>query len=207
MADRRVKLVTSKQIKEPILQLKITLLESEPEIWRRVQVPERLTLAKLHDIIQIVMGWRNSHLHEFEIGGKRYSDPSFELDETAFEEEDIEPVGNEKKFKLSELEKVRSVEKLEYRYDFGDGWQHEIRIEKRIPAEPEMIYPVCIGGERACPPEDCGGIGGYANILSQLANPKDPEHRSTKQWLGGFFDPAAFDPNHLNREHLWAKRW
>ena len=125
-----------------IVQLKIILRESDPAIWRRVQVSERLTLAKLHQIIQIVMGWTNSHLHEFEIGTKRYSDPDFDMDEYAEEEE--EPVSDEKKYRLADI--LRKATEFEYRYDFGDGWRHQILVEKYFSAEEEMTYPICIGG-------------------------------------------------------------
>lgn len=186
-----------------ILQLKVTLIGAEPAIWRRIQVPARLTLKKLHEIIQVVMGWQNSHLHQFVVNDQRYSDPSFEMDEYA--EDGDEPTRDTSKHRLSEI--AKTTKSFFYEYDFGDGWRHQIQIEKILSEDERVNYPVCIGGESACPPEDCGGIGGYANLLERLQNPKDPEYDSSLTWLGGFFDPQSFDPNHINREHLWLKRW
>lgn len=193
----------NKAAKEFILKLKITLQGSEPEIWRELQVPERISLKKFHEILQIVMGWQNSHLHAFVIEGSRYSDLSHGMNDDLFEG-DV-PYQDESKTKLSHV--VQMTDRFEYEYDFGDGWQHEITILERCAADPVRHYPVCTAGARACPPEDCGGVGGFGNLLEQIADPNDPEHESTLQWLGGFFDPEGFDPNHLNREHLWRKRW
>jgi hypothetical protein len=131
-----------------IYQLKITLRESKPPIWRRIQVKSNTTLAKLHDIFQIVMGWTDSHLHQFIIRGAEYGVPHSDYD---MEMED------EKHFKLGKLifaEKERFV----YQYDFGDSWEHEILVEKILPIEKDLHYPICLKGNRACPPEDCGGI-------------------------------------------------
>jgi hypothetical protein len=125
------------------------------------------------------------------------------MDEYA--EEGDEPVRDTSKYKLSET--AKTTDRFIYEYDFGDGWRHQIQIEKIMMADERVNYPICLGGELACPPEDCGGTGGYANLLEQLKNPKDPEHDSSHTWVGGFFDPKSFDPNHINREHLWMKRW
>jgi hypothetical protein len=186
-----------------LLQIKISLKGSDPLIWRRIQIPSRLTLKKLHEILQIVMGWRNAHLHQFVVLDKRYSEPDFEIGE--YDEEGDEPVGDTSRFKISDI--AKKVETFEYQYDFGDGWCHELQIEKILEEDDRVSYPICIGGEQACPPEDCGGLGGYYNFLSELSNPNDPEHDSSLRWVGGYFDPKAFDPNHINREHLWRKRW
>jgi hypothetical protein len=186
-----------------ILQIKISLMHAKPAIWRRIQVPGRLTLKKLHEVIQVVMGWQNSHLHQFTVGDTRYSDPNFEMDEYA--EEGDELVRDTSKIKISEIAKIS--DSFIYEYDFGDGWHHQIEIEKAFAEDQRTNYPICIGGESACPPEDCGGMGGYANLLEQLKNPRDPDHDSVLTWLGGFFDPKSFDPNHINRDHLWMKRW
>lgn len=87
---------------------------------------------------------------------------------------------------------------LQYEYDFGDGWEHEVLIEKRISSDARLQYPVCIGGARACPPEDCGGVPGYERLLQAIGNPKDPEHDEQVMWLGGYFDPDGFDVNRTN---------
>jgi hypothetical protein len=184
-----------------ILQIKVTLIGSSPIIWRRILVPARLHLGKLHQILQSVMGWQTSHLHEFQIAGKRYSDPEFNdfvLDEEHRSEDQAT-------LKLAQVAKV--ADRFEYRYDFGDGWRHELKIENILDPDPNFAYPICIGGEGACPPEDCGGIGGYVNLLAKLKDTEHPEYEEVLRWLGGFFDPKAFDPNHINREHLWRKRW
>lgn len=191
----------NKREKCSILQIKVTLMGSNPSIWRRIQVPDNLRLGKLHQILQMVMGWQTSHLHEFDIAGKRYSDPEF--DDFALDDEDR--TEDQSRLKLAEV--VRKADCFEYRYDFGDGWRHELKIESILDPDPNFMYPICIGGENACPPEDCGGIGGYGDLLTKLKDPEHPEHGELLCWLGGFFDPHAFDPNHLNREHLWRKRW
>lgn len=185
-----------KQKSKNVIQLKITLMGSKPEIWRRLIVPEDSTLEYLHALIQISMGWQNSHLHQFEINEKRYSDPEFELDL------DGSKIMDTQKTKLSEI--IKSTKKFMYEYDFGDGWRHEITIESTQPQDPRALYPACVGGERACPPEDCGGMGGYYNLLDQLKNPKNPDHEQMMTWIGGFFDPNGFDPNRINRDYFWS---
>ncbi len=171
-----------------IYQLKITLRGSKPPIWRRVQVPGRATLYQLHWIIQMAMGWTNSHLHQFIIGGEYYSEPS------PF---DFEQVVDERKFKLCELipfEKARFV----YEYDFGDSWQHVILVEKIIPPEPGARYPRCIKGKRACPPEDVGGVWGYEEMLAALKDSSHPEREMYAEWIGDDFDPEEFDLEWVN---------
>lgn len=188
--------MTHKNYKE-ILQIKISLMESNPLIWRRVLAPSDFTLKKFHDLIQIVMGWQNSHLHQFIVGDDLYSDnePEFE------DEPEVKPTS-------TKLSKIISANKIfSYEYDFGDRWLHEIKIEKILPPEDSVHYPLCIGGENACPPEDCFGIDRYYKMLEDLNNPKNEEHLSTKTWLGGFFDPKSFDPNRINRDMLWMRRW
>lgn len=187
---------------QSIYQLKITLHEGEPEIWRTVLVPGLFHLEKLHQVIQIAMGWTNSHLHEFEIDGKRYINPEYDLDEF---DTDYPKAINTKRMKLIDIEK--NIDHFEYRYDFGDGWRHKIKIEKILLKAEEFHYPICLEGAGACPPEDCGGMGGYGELLEHLKNSKHKEHRSTLRWLGGQFDPHSFDPNRVNRDGLWQKRW
>ena len=189
-------------LKDSVYQLKITLHEGNPEIWRRVLVPGNFTLAKLHQVIQIAMGWTNSHLHEFEIDKKRYINPEHDPDDF---DPDHSRARDEKKLKLLEIS--QAVNTFEYRYDFGDGWRHKIVVEDIMPKNEIYHYPVCLDGAGACPPEDCGGMGGYGELLKQIKNKRHEEHRSTMQWLGGQFNPESFDANRVNRDGLWKKRW
>jgi hypothetical protein len=170
-----------------IFQLRISLKEIEPEIWRRIQVKD-CTLDKLHEHIQTAMGWTNSHLHHFRIKDQLYGDPMLM-------EENFEELGYEDSTttKLSDiLPKSGKPSRFEYEYDFGDGWAHEILFEGCLRAEKGTRYPLCLEGERACPPEDVGGTGGYAEYLEALADPKHEEHESYLEW-GGPFDPEKFD--------------
>jgi Plasmid pRiA4b ORF-3-like protein len=178
-----------------VYQLKIALNDIRPPIWRRVLTKD-CTLAKLHDIIQAVMGWDDYHLHEFEIGEQRYGDPlqwrdAFWGDEPA--------MGNEGKVKLSRLVE-QGVKKIRYQYDMGDSWWHTIAVEKTLPAEAGVKYPRCVAGERACPPEDCGGPWGYGDFVDAVQNPKHKRHEELLEWVGGEFDPEAFDLDAVNEE-------
>jgi hypothetical protein len=172
-----------------IYQLKVTIMDSKPPIWRRIQVPGDITLSKLHLIIQEAMGWTNSHLHQFIIDGKYYGEPHPDYD---FE------MANERRYKLSQVAKGEKS-KFRYEYDFGDNWQHQILVEKVLPPEPGVLYPRCVTGKRHCPPEDCGGIWGYAAFLEAIQNPEHSEHRETLEWVGGEFDPEAFDLEEVNQ--------
>jgi hypothetical protein len=175
-----------------IYQLKITLKDVKPPIWRRILVSETTALDDLHYIIQIVMGWTNSHLHQFIIGREYYSilDESFgnELEQK-----------DSSKFKLKQLGlSVKS--KFLYEYDFGDGWLHEILVEAITEAEPGKKYPLCTDGKRACPPEDCGGPWGYADVLEIIKDPKHPEHEDWIDWLPEDFDPEYFSADEVNKQ-------
>jgi hypothetical protein len=173
-----------------IYQLKITLDGSKPPIWRRVQVPGSITLAKLHHVIQAAMGWYNCHLHQFIIGGTYYGvpDPDF----------DMPPMRNEKSVKLAQVV-PGAKQKFAYEYDFGDSWLHRIVVEKILPPEEGSRTPLCLAGKRACPPEDCGGIPGYYGFfLEAIRDPEHPEHDEMLDWIGGSFDPEAFDKEHVN---------
>jgi hypothetical protein len=174
---------------EKIWQLKVTLREIDPPIWRRVLVRGSVTLGRLHSILQQTMGWTNSHLHLFEVGDKRYGtlDPEWEMD-----------VVDETKMRVSEAAPEPKAG-FTYEYDLGDSWIHDVVVEKIIPPESTMLYPVCLDGKRACPPEDSGGVAGYADLLEILRNPAHEEHESTLQWVGGHFDPEGFDVNSANR--------
>ncbi len=185
-------------------QLQVLLTGSEPPIWRRLQVPVTANLSWFHAVLQVAMGWTNSHLHQFICGEHIYSDPTGELEQCAGDP----PVLDENKFTLAEL--LNDVhEGLVYNYDFGDSWEHIVTVEKIVPAEASMpAIAVCLAGSRACPPEDCGGIGGYMELLKSLKNKKHPEHRRIKEWLGRPFDPEFFDEartNHWLRKLKWPR--
>jgi hypothetical protein len=174
-----------------IYQIKITLLGTRPPIWR-VLVPGEMTLGRLHDVIQIVMGWQDCHLHQFRIGSKSFGPP-----EPALVEDD--PLWrDESNVRLSNVLRGAGA-KAEYNYDFGDDWQHTLAVEKVLVPNAETVYPVCIAGKRSGPPEDCGGVGGYDNLIDVLQDPDDPEHVEMLEWLGGYFDPEAFSIGDVNR--------
>ncbi len=186
-------MTSSKQAtKDPIYQIKVTLKDSEPRIWRRFQVKGNTTLYKLHQILQVVMGWESDHLYEFVIGETHYGELE---DDLGFGLE----VKDAKRVKLSQVVAGEKT-KFTYVYDFGDDWRHEVLIEKILPPEVGVHYPVCIKGKNACPPEDCGGIWGYYDVLEAVQNPNDKEHDELREWLGDDFVPEAFDLNKINRE-------
>ena len=171
-----------------IYQIKISLSYLKPKIWRRLLIPADILLPDLHKVIQTAMGWTNSHLHQF-IDNKKFYCLPFEDDEM--------PSIDYREIKLSRFLK-KEKDRLIYEYDFGDGWQHEILLEKILPPDKNFKFPVCLEGKRNCPPEDVGGFGGYENLLEILKNPADDEYESYIEWLGGEFDPEYFDINEVN---------
>ncbi len=173
-----------------IYQMKVTLIGSKPPIWRRLLVEDTVTLGKLHDILQIVMGWTNSHLHHFIINDEFYGMPL---------EDDFGDMRtkDETRFKLNQLVSGKGF-KFGYEYDFGDSWEHDLVIEKILPAEKGARYPICVAGKRAGPPEDVGGIWGYEDFLIAVSDPKHPEHAEMREWIGGDFDPERFNLNVVN---------
>lgn len=175
-----------------IYQFKITLLDTDPAIWRRIQVPDTYTFEQLHGAIQTAMGWENCHLHMFRIGarseiivkGDDLDDPFGDNDENTF---------NGWETTVSRfLTKPGDV--TIYEYDMGDSWQHAVLLEGMFLKEKGVKYPRCLAGERACPPEDCGGTPGFAQMLETLASPDDPEREGLMEWLGGSYDAEKFDP-------------
>jgi len=188
-------MTTTNTIDEPLViyQIKLTLLGTDPPIWRRLLVPADQTLEQLHHVLQVAMGWQDCHMHEFRIGQQRFGkqDPmerDFGGSRTASE-------------RTARLFSVlgRAGRKAVYTYDFGDSWDHRITIEKRLPAEPGRAYPVCLAGERHGPPEDCGGIPGFYNLLQAISDPEHEQHEELLDWLGGDFDPEAFSVEKVNR--------
>ena len=176
-----------------LFQFKITLLVIKPAIWRRIQVPD-CTLTNLHEYIQAAFGWENYHLHQFEIDGVRYSQPAPDGDNFGMDFEDETDVFLSKLLPRS-AKRTRWV----YEYDFGDGWRHEVLFEGFPPFNPKAKSPLCLEGERACPPEDCGGPPGYADYLEAIANPQDERYGEMLEWRGPF-DPDAFDAKKATRE-------
>jgi hypothetical protein len=173
---------------ERVYQFKITLLESHPPIWRRIQVQDG-TLDKLHEHIQTAMGWTNSHLHHFKLGDQLYGDP--ELMQENFEELEYK---DSTTTRISDiLPKSGKRFRFLYEYDFGDSWYHEVLFEGVLRAESKVRYPLCLEGTRACPPEDCGGIWGYPDFVEAIQNPHHERHEELLEWVGGGFDPEAFD--------------
>lgn len=173
--------------------LEVTLKEIQPPIWRRFQVPSSLTLAQLHDALQIIMGWTDSHLHRFIINGQEFGRPDYE---ERFADDD--PIRDERRMRLARLFPVVPAAFL-YEYDYGDGWIHVLVVENILSARPGVDYPNCIEGERACPPEDVGGVSGYEELLAVLADPEHEEHEAMWMWAGEDFDPEAFDIEAVNQ--------
>lgn len=177
--------------------LKIHLVDIEPVIWRRFVAPASITLDRLHDVIQIVMGWTDSHLHEFTIGKKRYT-------EYPQSKEDGLVCG---KYRLGDLIK-QNGRTFSYLYDFGDSWQHALILEESRYFNPELRMELaCLEGERSCPPEDVGGVPGYFEFCEALKNPNHEEHERYMEWSGGDFDREQFDSDSVNWELMKYLRW
>ena len=170
-----------------IFQVRISLADVTPEVWRRVAVPGAYTLDRMHRVIQYAMGWQNYHLHSFEIEGVQYGepDPDGELD-----------LRDELEVRLDAVAGKDS--RFVYTYDFGDWWEHEVLVEDVLPADPDERYPLCLAGERACPPEDVGGPEGYAEFVAAVVDPGHPRYPAMREWLGRDFDPTAFEPDRVS---------
>jgi Plasmid pRiA4b ORF-3-like protein. len=169
-------------------QLKITLQDVDPPIWRRVLVPSDFTLFDLHRVIQIVMGWEDCHLHDFSIKRQRYALPDIV---------DSDQEGDESETRLCDVVRPRS--KFLYQYDFGDGWMHDLVVEKAVH-DVAAAGPFCVDGERAGPPEDSGGPWGYQVKLEALANPHDEESEELREWIGNDFDAELFERDSVNAQ-------
>ena len=166
-----------------MFQLRVSLEGVTPELWRRVLVPGGYTLDRVHRVLQYAMGWQDQHLHSFEIAGTLYGepDPHDELD--LRDELDIR------------LDAVVGVgDRFRYTYDYGDWWEHVVSVEAVFPAEPGERYPICLEGERACPPEDVGGVYGYRKLVRAMKDPEHPEHDELRAWLGRPLSPDIFVP-------------
>ncbi len=176
-------------------ELKVTLLDVSPPVWRRLRVPSAVTLSALHSILQVAFGWHDAHLHEWRVGERTFG----LSDEPSWGEE----IEDESAAVLGELAPADSV--LHYDYDFGDGWEHLVEVvgvREFDPGEPPVAV---LEGARAVPPEDCGGPEGYEHLLDALADDDDPEHEEMLDWVGDGFDPDGFDLQGTNRrlEGMW----
>lgn len=172
-----------------VYQIKVTLKHTKPTIWRRIEVASDIKLGKLHRVLQAAMGWTDSHLHAFSVGRTRYGvpDPEYYGD-----------MINERNVRLDSI--TKPGDSIVYEYDFGDNWQHELKIEKSFPENTGTHYPRCAVAAGACPPEDCGGPGGYQHLLEVLKNPNDEEYKEMLEWVGGDFDPEALDIEEINQQ-------
>lgn len=169
------------------LRLRIELLGIQPTVYRQVIVPASITLSKLHQVIQAAMGWTDSHLHEFGIGGVRYGTP---------DPFDDEPPQSEQRIRLAKA--LGQAKAFSYTYDFGDGWKHRIAVEDALPIDPTLKHLTCTDGAHACPPEDVGGAPGYMDFLHAITDRTHPEHGAMRDWHGGEFDSRAFDAEAAN---------
>lgn len=187
----------------PLWQLKVTLEDTDPPIWRRLVVPAELTLVELHAVLQLAMGWTNSHLHAFRIGDARFEIPAPEPG-WADDDNDAE---DERLARLSDVAPSPKA-RFSYEYDFGDSWEHKIVLEKTASAEPGVAYPRVVDGALACPPEDVGGVGGYYDFLAAMADRRHPRHKELRKWHGQSFAAEAFDMAPINRrlEALFQSR-
>lgn len=194
--------LTATKASAPIYQLKVVLKGTKPPVWRRLQVPGNANLGWLHAVLQLALGWTNSHLHQFRIGDQDYSDPAFGLDR-----HEGDPLVLDERKALLMTVAPRAKATLGYEYDFGDSWEHQITVEKILPPDPAAATTArCLDGARACPPEDCGGVWGYADLLKIIKNPKHEEHASMMEWLGAGFDPEAYDADEADA-YLRKLKW
>jgi len=172
-------------MEQEVCQLKVTLRGIRPPIWRRLLVPADTTLPRLHRALQIAMGWQDSHMHEFRVDGRRTAGPgSAEKGRSARIGDVLTGIGSS----------------VTYTYDLGDGWEHSIVLEKRFCGADDAEYPVCLDGQQACPPEDCGGVPGYYDLLEVLQNPDDERYEEMREWVGEGFDPRSFSVDGVNRQ-------
>jgi len=183
------------KIAVPIYQIKVTLRGAKPSVWRRIEVRGDATLGELHAIIQMAMGWTNSHLHHFIVG--KSPNLRFIGAPDQYEGDDLMDEENEDEIMISQVLSA-AKSKITYEYDFGDSWEHEVALEKIMEAEAGAHYPRCIAGENACPPEDVGGVWGYVDFLQAINNPEHNQHEEFLEWVGGEFDPEEFDLDAVN---------
>jgi len=181
--------------KDEILQIKIELDGIEPSIWRRFHVERNISFHQLHKVIQAVMGWSDYHLYSFKVGDDEYQDEKIE---------DFYDMGDDLlPARKTKIDMLKAKQKILYTYDFGDTWEHFLTIEKMLPKDSSMRYPVCLEGERNCPPEDCGNAPGYYHLMKVRKNKKHPEYKSLiKDWLG-----EGYDTEHFNTQEVNIRLW
>ncbi|MDQ2791291.1 MAG: hypothetical protein DLM60_16385 [Pseudonocardiales bacterium] len=176
-------------VRPSIHTLKVSLRYMKPPVWRRLQVPSQTSLAELHHIIQVAMGWHDCHLHQFEVNGVHYADTEHLLEDTT---DEARPT----------LARMQPGEQIAYWYDFGDDWWHDIVVESVDRPDPALTYPRCVTGRRAAPPEDSGGPWGFAELMSALNDDKHPEHEMYRRWMDQIgeigYDPARFELDQIN---------
>jgi len=165
-----------------IFEFYLSLEHVQPTVWRRILVPDDCTLARLHKVIQAVMNWQDYHLHEFMVKSQAYGDPQVDEDARLVDDRTV---------RLRNLD-IALGDRVEYVYDFGDNWQHVLKLEDKMPPAAEVVYPLCVAGERSAPPEDVGGVSGYEEFLEAFFDPRHEEHEHMKSWIGRPFDPAVF---------------
>lgn len=170
--------------------IKVSLRYMKPLVWRRLQVPSSTSLAELHQIIQVAIGWEDCHLHQFEVHGTYFADPAHSLDDTMDESR-------------SRLVRLQAGDRFTYWYDFGDDWYHDLQVESVDRADPSLSYPRCVAGRRACPPEDCGGPMGFDELMGAMSDKDHPEHGMYRDWMEQIgetdYDPAHFDRDEINK--------
>jgi hypothetical protein len=179
---------------DAIVRLKIVLADTEPPIWRRVEVPVALTLKDLHAVIQAAMGWQDYHLYQFHVGRQAIAGPGM-----GGEGFGVPRTIGAGRIRLDELA-ANGIKRFVYVYDMGDGWEHRLQIEKLLAADPAASYPRLVDGALRCPPEDVGGIPGFYEFLEAIANPGHPDHDDRIEWYGGPFDPAEMDTARINKD-------
>lgn len=174
------------------LQLHIELRGTKPKVWRRVLVPQTITLIQLHRVIQAAFGWGGGHLHEFMAGEQRYGtlDP------------DYDTPGSVQSERTTLTRALAHASVIDYVYDFGDNWRHRIKLEKTLVSDPQLDSPLCVGGANATPPDDCGGVPGYYDFVAAVTDLAHPEHAEMTEWIGRPWDPTEFDLVNVN---LWLK--
>ena len=180
-----------------IYQLKITLEGIEAPIWRRILIDPTMNMEELHYVTQSVMGWMAEHLFEFTGGDRKLVDPSQDVEEGEALADEV----------LISQAFPKVGDKLTYRYDFEDNWSHEVELEKITEIDDAIQYPICVDGARACPPEECGGIEGYLNVLHVLSDPKGEDYEELSEWLGGEYDAEEFDVSFINEELHDPENW
>ncbi len=185
----------------PVFRLKVTLVRVEPPVWRRVRVPGDIKLHVFHQLLQVLMGWDDCHLHRFLINGQEFA--------PKWSEYEMTKVRDERRTTLERAVKLAG-KSFAYVYDFGDGWNHDIIVEGTLPWEKGNWVPVCLDGAGACPPEDCGGPHGYEELLKAVADTSHKRHEELNEWLNGErnipFDPNRFDLDLVNKLLKWTAR-